>query len=103
MADELDGFFTPVTDRSFRENQPREGRVTATKPARLRGGDSPTAAPNQQQPSQLLYTIKGRDTLAGIARRNRTDAATLFELNREVIGPDANNLPKGAELRIPLQ
>ncbi len=96
-------FFAPEVDRSFSENQPVERKPTPGKRVRVKGADSPTASANQQSAPQLLYVIKGRDTLAGIARRNGTDAATLFELNRQVIGPDPNSLPKGAEIRIPNQ
>ncbi len=101
MTQNPEGFFTPAVDRSFTENQPTGEKANPTKSTRLKGGDSPTAAPNQQKAPQLLYVIRGRDTLAKIARRNGTDAATLFELNRQAIGPDPNDLPKGVEIRIP--
>lgn len=103
MAEHPEGFFTGVVNRTFRENQPTGERAAAVKRARLKGGDSPTKSPSQQQAPQLLYVIRSRDTLAKIARRNGSDAATLFELNRQLIGPDPNELPVGVEIRIPNQ
>ncbi len=96
-------FFSPAINRDFSEKQPTERRPTPGRRARLKGADSPTVSANRQAAPQLLHVIRGRDTLAKIARRNGTDAATLFELNRQVIGPDPNSLPKGVEIRIPQQ
>lgn len=55
-----------------------------------------TAAP------PLTHTVVAGDTLAGIARKHGiADFHAIYDLNRDLIGPDANRIKPGQVLRLP--
>ena len=50
------------------------------------------------------YTVKAGDTLSGIAEKFYGDAAKyqdIYEANKDLIGPSADNIKVGQELKIP--
>lgn len=47
------------------------------------------------------YTVRKGDTLSGIARLSGTDWKTLYEANRDVVGPDPNLIFPGQVLTLP--
>ncbi len=77
---------------------------------RLSGEPAPTPAPKPRPAPPAppanggTYTVGSGDTLSGIAQRALGDAnrwRELYELNRDVIGPNPNVIQAGMTLRLP--
>ncbi len=59
--------------------------------------------PTSSVPVAVTYVVQPGDTLAAIARRVYGDAAawrSVYDLNKEVIGPDPDRLPLGVILKL---
>lgn len=62
------------------------------------------APPRPVPPPPRTYTVQPGDTLWAIAKRTLGDGARwreLYRANRDVIGPDANQIKPGQTLRVP--
>lgn len=66
---------------------------------------APAPAPTPAPPaSAATYTVQKGDSLSGIAKRTLGDGnrwREIYDLNRDVIGPDPNRIGVGMTLRLP--
>jgi len=62
----------------------------------------PPAAPRRRAPARRTYTVRGGDTLSGIAAGlGMSDWRPLYEANHRVIGPDPDLIRPGQVLTVP--
>lgn len=75
----------------------------ATASAAPTVGTNPSVTPASASTSDREYVVKAGDTLSGIARQTlgNADWETIYEANREVIGPNPAALRVGMKLSIP--
>jgi nucleoid-associated protein YgaU len=66
-------------------------------------GTNPSAAPSAASTSAREYVVKAGDTLSGIARQTlgNADWETIYDANRDLIGPNPAALKVGMKLSIP--